>query len=116
MKTHRGSCHCQAVTYEVEADFTEAIRCNCSHCKRKGFLLAFVADERFSLESGADNLTTYHFNKGHIDHLFCKTCGVQSFSRGRDAQGNSMIAINLNCLEKFDPTTITIKEVDGASF
>ena len=39
--TYHGSCHCGAVTFEVEAEFTEGISCNCSHCKRKGMLLAF---------------------------------------------------------------------------
>lgn len=115
MKTHIGSCHCGAVTYEVTAEFTEALRCNCSHCKRKGFLLAFVPSDAFQLRSGEDAQTTYHFNKNHIDHTFCKTCGVQSFSRGQDGNGNYMYAINLNCLEDFDSYALPIKDFDGAS-
>ncbi len=115
MKTYRGSCHCQAVTYNVTGEFTEGMRCNCSHCKRKGFLLAFVPDEQFTLLSGADNLTTYQFNKKHIDHTFCKTCGVQSFGHGHDGNGNYMTMINLTCLEDFDITTVTVNDYDGAS-
>jgi len=115
MNTYQGSCHCGAVTYDVTADFTEAMRCNCSHCKRKGFLLTFVPDEQFTLKSGADNLTTYHFNKHHIDHTFCKTCGVQSFAHGHDGNGHYMTMINLNCLADFDPSPLTIKDFDGAS-
>ncbi|MEK7639285.1 MAG: GFA family protein [Patescibacteria group bacterium] len=115
MKTHKGSCHCGAVTYEVTADFAEGMKCNCSHCLRKGFLLAFVPEASFTLLSGTDNLTTYQFNKKHIDHTFCKTCGVQSFARGHDGKGNYMIAINLNCLEDFDTKGLAVKEFDGAS-
>jgi hypothetical protein len=103
------------VTYEVTADFTEGMNCNCSHCKRKGFLLAFAPEASFNLKSGEDNLTTYHFNKKHIDHQFCKTCGVQSFARGHDGNGNYMVAINLNCIENFDTTAITVNDFDGAS-
>ena len=115
MKTHNGSCHCGAVRYEVTADFTEGIRCNCSHCKRKGWLLAFVPVDSFTLLSGEDAQTTYHFNKHHIDHMFCKTCGVQSYSYGGDGAGNHMYAINLNCIEDLDLKDIKINEYDGAS-
>ena len=111
MNTYHGSCHCQTVKYEVTADFTEGITCNCSHCKRKGMLLAFVPEAQFTLLSGRENLTTYHFNKHQIDHVFCKTCGVQSF-----AQSGEMIAINLNCLEDLDTDALEIKKVDGKNF
>lgn len=114
MQTYTGSCHCGAITFTVTGELTQAIRCNCSHCKRKGFLLAFVPEADFSLQTGADNLTLYQFNTKKIEHRFCKTCGVQCFGRGSDADGNYMIAINLNCLEDFDTTTLTIKDVDGA--
>ncbi len=116
MQKYQGSCHCGAVKYEVEGDFKEGMSCNCSHCKRKGFLLAFVPGSQFNLLQGEENLTTYQFNKKHIDHVFCKTCGVQSFGRGHDKEGNLMIAINLNCLEDFDTDTLTINKVGGKSF
>ncbi len=111
MKTYQGSCHCGAVTYEVEADFTEGMTCNCSHCKRKGMLLTFVPKTQFTLKSGEDALTTYHFNKKQIDHVFCKTCGVQSF-----AQSGDMVAINLNCIHDLDTDALEIKKVDGKNF
>jgi len=117
MKKYKGSCHCQAVTYEVETenDFTEGMSCNCSHCQRKGFLLAFVEVDKFKLLSGADNLTTYHFNKHLIDHTFCKTCGVESFAKGEDGKGHTMYMVNLNCLEDFDITAIKVNDFDGRS-
>ena len=114
MKTYQGSCHCGAVAYTVDGEFTEGMRCNCSHCRRKGFLLAFVPDTAFTLSRGADAQTTYHFNKHHIDHLFCKTCGVQAYGHGHDGNGNYMYMINLNCLEDFDLTQIKVNEFDGA--
>ena len=115
MKTYQGSCHCGAVAYTVVGEFTEGMHCNCSHCKRKGFLLAFIPDADFTLLREADAQTTYHFNKHFIDHTFCKTCGVQSYGHGKDASGNYMTMINLNCLEDFDLSTITVTEFDGAS-
>ncbi len=113
MKKYHGSCHCQAVTFEVDGDFTEGMTCNCSHCKRKGVVLAFVPKSQFRLLSGADNLTTYKFNKKVIDHKFCKTCGVQPFGQAGDT-----VAINLNCIEDSDLDTesLIIKKVSGKDF
>ncbi len=116
MKKHQGGCHCGAVSYEVEAEFTEGMKCNCSHCANKGLLLAFVPEEAFTLTSGEENLTTYQFNKKRIDHRFCKTCGVQSFARGHDGNGKYMIAINLNCVADLDTETLPIKKVDGKNY
>src|SRR3546814_2565667 len=62
-----GSCHCGAVTFTVDADAPEtALSCNCSHCRRKGFLLAFLPADVFTLTSGEDALTDYHFNQHAI--------------------------------------------------
>ena len=117
MKTYNGSCHCGKVAYTVttEQEFTEGMHCNCSHCKRKGFLLAFVPDTDFTLIRGGDIQTMYHFNKHHIDHTFCKICGVQSYAHGQDGKGNYMTMINLNCLLDFDTTPVTVQDYDGAS-
>ncbi len=95
---------------KVEADIKEGIECNCSHCAIKGLILSFVPKTDVTIESGKDNLTTYQFNKKHIDHVFCKTCGVQPFGSAGD-----MMAINLRCLNDFDLKTIDIKPFDGKS-
>lgn len=80
---YTGSCHCGAVTFTVAADApTEAMSCNCSHCSRKGFLLAIVPADQFTLNSGEDKLTDYQFYKHKITHRFCNICGTQSFAEG----------------------------------
>lgn len=108
MKTYSGSCHCGAVQCTVEADITEAMQCNCSHCKRKGFLLTFIPKEQFTLVSGAEDMTTYLFNKKHINHQFCKHCGVQVFGSAGDT-----VALNLTCVDDIEMDEITINQVDG---
>ena len=88
---HRGSCHCGAVAFEVEAPerFT-ALRCNCSICAKAGFLHLIVPKSRFRLLRGEENLTTYTFNTGVAKHTFCRTCGieVEAFD-GRDWEANA---------------------------
>jgi len=114
--TYQGSCHCGKVKYSVEADFSgELIECNCSICRRSGMILTFVPAAQFELERGQDALTDYQFNKKLIHHLFCSTCGVRSFGRGKGPDGSEMYAINARCLEGVDVSQLTIKPFDGAS-
>ncbi len=115
MKTYTGSCHCGAVRYEVTTDLACTITCNCSICSRAGWVLNFVPAESFKLVQGEENLTSYKFNKNIIDHLFCKTCGIHSFGRGVDKDGNATAAINVRCLENVDLKSLTPFEFDGKS-
>ncbi|HEU4617974.1 MAG TPA: GFA family protein [Gammaproteobacteria bacterium] len=111
---YKGGCQCGAVTYEVDVDLGSTITCNCSRCQKLGFVLAFAPAERFELKSGENNLTEYLFNKKQIRHLFCKTCGVESFALGkRPIDGAAVAAINVNCLEGVDPRALKPKHVDG---
>lgn len=115
MQTYTGGCHCGAVRYEVEADLSSVIECNCSHCSKKGFLLSFTPASNFRLLSGQEALTEYRFNKKQIAHLFCKTCGVQSFAAGAMPDGSEVRAVNVRCLEGVEPASLKITPVDGRS-
>ncbi|MBD3760836.1 GFA family protein [Sphingomonadaceae bacterium G21617-S1] len=112
-----GSCHCGKVAYTVEAELpTGAMQCNCSHCRRKGFLLAFFPAEQFTLDRGEADLQSYLFYKHKIEHRFCTTCGTQSFAIGTGPDGSQMAAINLRCVPAADLDALEIQKVDGASF
>ncbi|MDP9036928.1 MAG: GFA family protein [Myxococcota bacterium] len=114
-KVHTGGCHCGKVRYEVTIDLSApVISCNCSMCKKKGTLLSFVPTENFKLRQGEDALTKYQFNKKVIDHLFCSTCGVTSFARGKKPDGTAMVAINTRCLDGVEPNDLQVKHFDGA--
>jgi hypothetical protein len=116
-QTYRGQCHCGAIRYSATTDLGSMGDCNCSRCRRLGWVMQSVPAGDFTLESGADNLTTYRFNTENIEHLFCATCGIESFARGSDAKGNHMVMLNVGCLEP--PVSIdrsTIRHWDGANF
>lgn len=111
---YRGSCHCGAVTVDVDMDPpSEAISCNCSHCGRKGFVLTFVPRDKVTV-GGEENLGEYRFNKKVIAHRFCKECGTQPFAEGPGPSGPGAM-INLRCVPDLNLNSITITPFDGAS-
>ena len=114
-KTFTGGCHCGRVRYEATTDPAQAIACNCSICSKQGLWLTFVTPARFKLVSGLDALGEYRFNKHVIHHLFCRTCGVESFARGKAKDGKDMFAINVRCLDGVDIATLVPDPVDGRS-
>jgi len=115
MQAYTGGCQCGEVRYQVSLDLGEVIACNCSRCGRLGSLLAFAPAENFKLLSGEGATTEYQFNKHVIHHLFCATCGIQSFARGKQA-GKDMVAVNARCLDGVEPESLKVKHVDGRKF
>ena len=115
MQTYSGGCHCGKVRYQVQLELTTAMECNCSHCQKAGYLLAFVPPEQFTLESGEDQLNDYQFNKKVIHHTFCRGCGIKSFGTGQRPDGAKMYAVNVRCLDGIDLAQIPRTPYDGRS-
>jgi hypothetical protein len=114
--TFRGSCHCGRIKYVVDEDPpTEAMECNCSICRKKGYLHHFTTPDKFSLEGSRDDLTVYEFNKHVIRHQFCRTCGAAPFAEGTGPGGQPMTEINLRCADDLDLSRLKIVPFDGAS-
>jgi hypothetical protein len=112
-KTHSGGCHCGQERYRVTSELASVVACNCSICMKRGALWAFTGADQFELQSGCDDLIDYQFNKKVIHHLFCRQCGIGSFSRGKAPDGSDMVAINVRCLDGVDPTALEITPFDG---
>ena len=114
--TYTGGCQCGKVRYEVTADLERTMSCNCSRCSKLGWVLTFTPAQHFKLLSGEGELTDYLFNKHVIHHLFCSTCGIESFARGTGPDGAEMVAINVRCLDGVDIGALQPTPVDGKSF
>ncbi len=114
-KTYSGGCHCGRVRYEVTTDLQPVIECNCSICSKRGLLLTFVPAHQFKLLSGSELLTDYQFNKKVIHHLFCPTCGIESFATGTGREGQPMVSINVRCLDGVDLSALERTPFDGKS-
>ena len=115
-RLYTGGCHCGSVRFEVTTDLKSAISCNCSICTKRGLILTFVPPENFTLLSGEGQQADYQFNTKNIHHLFCRTCGIESFGTGTTPDGKTMIAVNIRCLEDIDLSAIQTTPVDGRNF
>ncbi len=109
-----GSCHCGAVSFEVEAG--ERVMCqerNCSICKKCGYLHLIVPASKFKLKSGEEKLSTYRFGTGTAEHRFCGICGIKSFYIPRSNPDG--IDVNVRCLEP-QPQKISVEPFDGQNW
>lgn len=113
--THAGSCHCGAVAFELDSDLDGLIECNCTHCYRKGMILAFVTPESFRLLRGDDQLSEYLFNRHVVRHRFCRTCGVEVYGEGRGTDGRDMVAVNVRTIDAVAPWSVETVKFDGRS-
>jgi hypothetical protein len=115
MVTHRGGCHCRRVRFEVDAPAEiDVNECNCSMCEHSGYLHLVVPKTRFRLLSGEDALTTYRFNTGVAQHLFCSVCGVESFYVPRSHPDG--YSVNARCLEEGTVTHRNVGRFDGRNW
>lgn len=107
----KGGCHCGAVRFEVEAQLPlEVDRCNCSICRMSSYLHLIVPAAKFSLLTEPDRQSTYRFNSGVAQHLFCTTCGIKSYYVPRSNPDG--VSVNANCLDDPQPPMRVI-DFDG---
>lgn len=112
MTTYIGSCHCQAVKFEIDTDLPELTTCNCSICVRKNALMVKVHETALRLLTGNGYLETYQFHTLTAEHYFCRTCGIYPFHRKRVTP--DYFGVNVFCLQGFDPTGIPVRATAGA--
>ena len=113
-KTYLGGCHCGGVRFQVTLRNHQALDCNCSICRKKGFLHGIVSQADFQLLQGQDLLTPYSFNTHQAQHLFCCRCGIHSFYHPRSHPDS--IDVNLRCLDENILDTLEINFFDGENW
>lgn len=113
-KIYQGSCHCGKIRFKVIINELKAIRCNCSICRKKGFLHLIVSPEKFTLLQGQEFIKIYTFNTHIAKHQFCSICGIHPFYIPRSHP--HLIDVNLNCLDEDIISQLDIREFDGKNW
>jgi hypothetical protein len=112
--TLEGGCHCGKVRFRVKARERKAYDCNCSICRKKGFLHLILPEEDFTLLQGEGDLTDYRFNTGVARHLFCHHCGMHPFYRPRSHP--DQWDVNVRCLDEDSSSSFEILPFDGKNW
>ncbi len=73
------SCHCEKVTCSFSLPITTVVQCHCQNCRKLqgGDFSTWIAvpNERFSIETGSENISSYEFNE-RSSKCFCSSCGT----------------------------------------
>jgi hypothetical protein len=108
----QGTCHCNAVQWELDAVPESATACNCTVCRRYGVLWAYDFEGERIRVSGP---TRAYIRGKTTEFHFCTTCGCVAFWRARqlDEQGRRRIAVNLRLTEPEPIARVPIDHFDG---
>ncbi|MCB1646122.1 MAG: GFA family protein, partial [Pseudomonadales bacterium] len=87
--------------------------CNCSVCRKSGYLHLIVPASRFRLVAGESSLTTYTFGTGVARHTFCRICGIKPFYVPRSNPDG--IDVNAHCLDT-PANSMTVTLFDGQNW
>lgn len=113
---HRAACHCGAVVLELDLPdgIVDPRRCDCSMCRRKGAIVATVAESGIRIIQGQSQLKLYQFNSRTAKHFFCGNCGIYTHHQRRS--NPDQYGFNLGCLEGVNPYDLgQIKTSDGVN-
>jgi hypothetical protein len=109
-----GSCHCGKVQFRVRSEFAEALDCDCSICRKKGYLHLIVPAEDFELIQGQDALNCYSFNTGVAKHLFCTACGISPYYIPRSHPDG--FDVNLRCIDELELDSVRVTPFLGSKW
>ncbi|KAM0275888.1 hypothetical protein ACHAQH_007320 [Verticillium albo-atrum] len=116
LTTYRGNCHCGAFVFEVDLPvLTSVTECNCSICRRKGYIGNFpISRDVFRVVKGAeDDLVIYEFGAKRFQHKFCSNCGTAVIMGVKEDA--SVMAVNVHVLQGVDTWSLEKKRFDGAT-
>ena len=116
MERYQGSCHCGAVSFEINTQKIEkGVRCNCSICEKKGAVMTpfTIAPEDLKIRAEQGALSTYQFRSNVAKHHFCNRCGIYTFHETMRMPGH--YRVNVGCIDNIKSLELPTEVFDGAS-
>ena len=113
---HKLLCHCGDVQLELSLPdgLDDPRRCDCSMCRRKGYIVATVPLDGIRVLKGQAVMRMYQFNTMTAKHYFCDNCGIHTHHQRRS--NPEQYSFNVGCLEGINPFEIDdIPVYDGTN-
>ena len=79
-------CHCGEVELEIkesEGALNKFLRCNCTLCKKKGYIMTFAPITDVKITKGEDKLKLYQYHTKVAELYFCSECGIYTHHKMR---------------------------------
>tara|TARA_R110000772_G_scaffold134490_4_gene243032 strand:- start:1061 stop:1408 length:348 start_codon:yes stop_codon:yes gene_type:complete len=110
-----GSCHCGAVEIMIPEAPKKILQCNCSLCRKTGWIGGYYGPADIRIEALEDVLVRYVQGDKMLALWHCKTCGSTTHWTPLTAPPDRM-GINMRLFDRELWQEAKISEVDGASF
>ena len=98
--THRGSCLCGAVRFEVDGDFAHFFLCHCTYCRKDtGSAHAanlFSTTAKLRWLAGEERVSSFDLPSTRHTRSFCATCG-SALPKVQD--GGALLAVPAGSLD-----------------
>ena len=110
MPLYKGTCHCNAVEFEVETDLAGGLQCDCSLCKRKNAVMHRVPKEQFRLVGPrADALPMEYARRRTLFLQALRHLHAPSAAHAADS-----IAVNVGCIDDVNARKLEITFAEGS--
>ena len=96
-------CHCGEVELEIkesEGALNKFLRCNCTLCKKKGYIMTFAPITDVKITKGEDRLKLYQYHTKVAEHYFCPDCGIYTHHKMRSR--SDTFGLNVGCIDDID--------------
>tara|TARA_S200000501_G_scaffold31335_1_gene26362 strand:- start:51 stop:419 length:369 start_codon:yes stop_codon:yes gene_type:complete len=96
-------CHCGEVELEIkesEGALNKFLRCNCTLCKKKGYIMTFAPVTDVKIMKGKDKLKLYQYHTKVAEHYFCSECGIYTHHKMRSRPDT--FGLNVGCIDDID--------------
>ena len=111
---YKGSCHCGAVEFVLNAQPEHLTECNCSICRRIGALWAHSEITNIEVICGDNATMTYVQGDKKLAIHTCRSCGCTTHWENLAPEESPHMAVNCRMIDAADIADIPIRQFDGA--
>ncbi|WP_417619785.1 GFA family protein [Parasphingorhabdus sp.] len=111
----KGQCHCGAVQIMLPGPPVEVLQCNCSLCRKTGWIGGYWHPDEVTVETQPEALNAYVQGDKMITLWNCAICGSHTHWTPRTAPPDRM-GVNMRIFDYTDWQHLPVRAVDGARF
>ncbi|MEP5569735.1 MAG: GFA family protein [Halioglobus sp.] len=109
-----GSCHCGAISFELDDQPEWLTQCNCSICRRLGTVWAHASVDKVKVQGDPDASLAYTWGDKELAFHTCKNCGSTTHWVACEPKEDAVMAVNTRLVDPEQIAEIRVRQFDGA--